>query len=71
MASFKKEEIKYSILQYVNQCWESVSERKHKRENLCSFMLFDRILWALSEQYRRSLIIIVMFPEISFEFSFC
>ena len=22
----------YSILQYVNQCWECVSERKHKRK---------------------------------------
>jgi hypothetical protein len=23
---------KYSSFQYINQCWECVSERKHKRE---------------------------------------
>ncbi len=42
----------YNILQYVNQCCESVSERKHKkrRRKLCSFMLFGRIFCFLLEQ---------------------
>jgi hypothetical protein len=41
---------------------------KEKRRKICSFMLFGRILCFLLEQWRKSLKIVVMFPEISFEF---
>ncbi len=47
---------------------ENITQRRRK---LCSFMLFDRILWVLSDQWRKSLKIVVMFPEMGFEFSFC
>jgi hypothetical protein len=69
----RKVKITYSSLQYVNQCCESVSERKHKgkKKKLCSFMLFGRILFFLLDQWRKSLKIVAMFPEISLEFSFC
>jgi hypothetical protein len=44
---------------------------KERRENSCSFMLFDRILCFLLEHQRKSSKIVFMFPEISLEFSFC
>jgi hypothetical protein len=40
---------------------ENINER---RENLCSFMLFDRILWVLIVGQIKSLKIIAMFLEI-------
>jgi hypothetical protein len=40
---------------------ENINER---RENLCSFMLFDRFLRVLHVEQIKSLKIIAMFPEI-------
>ncbi len=60
----------FNMLTNVGNVWvnENIKERRRK---LCSFMLFTRILSALPDQWRKSLIIIFMFPEISLEFSFC
>ncbi len=44
---------------------------KRRRRRLCLLMLFDRFRWALPDQWRKSLKIIDMLPEISLEFLFC
>ncbi len=60
----------FNMLTNVAKVWVNENIKEIKRK-LCSFMLFGRILCFLLKQWRKSLKIVVMFPEISLKFSFC